>query len=290
MSRTKVIVTVVVVLALCTSLGVLVYHWRAIGVRRNVNIGPLNEADGRASESHAASASKLAIASPEVGVHFEPPVAALGRHKKPLDPAYVAMVKHDAAVAQMKSNFADFLVGARLTAAEAAQLLDLLAEEREAALELILAARARGSYWGDSPDLEAAVLAAATSRDSEIARLLGAEGYAQFEDFRDTTMIRMTLEDFNDRLIDQGDPLTDVQTRKLIQTLNAMDTPASKRRAPIKAVVQVIGMRVTDEMVDAASSILSASQLSALRSLQIAQQQPERSTIGSSKTTSVGVH
>lgn len=96
--------------------------------------------------------------------------------------------------------------------------------------------------------------------------------------------------DLNDRLVDQGEPLTDVRTRKLIQTFSAMDNSANARHAPIKAVVQVIGMHVTDEMIEAAKPILSASQLFALRALQIAQQNPDRSTVGSPNTTSTPFH
>jgi hypothetical protein len=183
----------------------------------------------------------------------------------------------------MNANFGDFISGAQLTEMEAALLLDLLAEERQAALELIVSARDQGIYWRTSPELESAILIAATSQDAEIARLLGPDKFAQFQDFRATAMVRMTLVDFNDRLVDRGEPLTDAQTRELIRTFSAMDNPANARLAPIKAGVQVIGMRVTDKMVEAAKSVLSASQLSALHTLQIAQQNPERSTIGSPK-------
>jgi hypothetical protein len=292
MSRKKVVGTVAgVVVAVCAWIAFREYHVDSSPIVPDRTPAPHPiETSLRTSEHHAATPSMVTTDSSDVGVHFVAPITAVKRHQVVLDPTYVAQVKHDMAVAQMKSNFGDFIIGAKLTAAEAEQLLELLAEERQSALELVVDARDRGFYWGSRPDVESAVLAAATSEDAEIARLLGLEKWAQFEDFRDTAMIRMTLVDFNDRLVDQGEPLSDLQTRKLIQSFSAMDDSADARHAPIAAVVQVIGMHVTDKMIDGARSILSPSQLSALRALQIAQQIPDRSTMGAPNKTPAASH
>jgi hypothetical protein len=276
---------------LCTWITVREYHVDSSLVPPDAGPKPHPvEANAPTPEHHRAVTSKLAADSHEVGVHFEAPTAAAIRRKMAIDPAYVALMKHDMAVEQMRSNFGDFITGAKLTEAEAEQLLELLAQERQATLDLVVQARDRGSYWGTSPETESAVLAAATSQDEEIATLLGLEKFAKFEDFRDTAMVRMTLVDFNDQLVDQGEPLSDVQTRKLIHSFSALDHSANARHAPIAAVVQVIGMHLTDEMIDGARSILSPSQLSALRALQIAQRIPDRSTMGSLNKTPVTLH
>jgi hypothetical protein len=94
-------------------------------------------------------------------------------------------------------------------------------------------------------------------------------------------MLRMTVNELNDDLVDRGEALTDAQTLSLVQTFAAIDSPEHVRRAPISAVVQVVGMPVTPGMVDAARSILSPTQLAALEALRLRQQTPPRTTIGS---------
>ena len=109
-----------------------------------------SEANARMSEHREATSSRPIPVSPQVADHSHPAMGAAKRLGAALDPAYVARVKHDAAVVQMNSNFGDFIAGAHLTEVESALLLDLLAEERQAALELIVSARDRGIYWRTS--------------------------------------------------------------------------------------------------------------------------------------------
>jgi len=229
--------------------------------------------------------SSAAKSTPIAGIHLavaQVPTQARKSSTPELDPAYVRQVMHDAHVGYMSAAFGDFIRDAALTAEQGAELLELLAAERAATLQPILDARDRGGYWGDNPYIEQMVVAAATSRDGDIAALLGSDKFAKFQDYRATEMLRMTVNELNDDLVDRGEPLSDAQTLSLIQTFATLtDGPERARHAPVVAVVNVVGMHVTPGMVDAARSILSPTQLAALEALRVRQQTPPHTTIGS---------
>lgn len=188
--------------------------------------------------------------------------------------------RHDASLATVTDIYAGFVKAAGLTDAETKQFLELVCDERLAALRIALDLRARGLNYNEDPALEAEVLAAATKRDDAIRQLLGPERAVQFEDYRATAMVRTTIEQVNDRAIDAGEPLTDAQVKLLTQTYLGLQSPGVARRAPIKTVLQLIGMPVTDEVIAASRPILSPTQLAALAVVQSAQRMPNTATVG----------
>jgi hypothetical protein len=215
-------------------------------------------------------------------VVFKAPEPDQGGIRSAEDPRrFKQRAQHDASFAIVTDIYSGFVKDVGLSETETKQFLELVCDERLSALDAVLTARAKGLNYHDDIELENLTMAAATLRDADIRQLLGTDNYAKFADYRSTAMVRSTINQLCDRSADAGAPIADAQITQLSQVYLTLQSPENARRAPIKAVLQLIGMPVTEQMIDASRSILSAPQLAALVEVRNAQHSPARDTVGS---------
>ena len=153
-----------------------------------------------------------------------------------------------------------------LDAPTAGRLEDLVTQERQTAHNTLAAARAQGaqSYL----DYKAAVDEAIGPQDQEISSLLGADGYAQFDAYRQTLPEQQTVAKLAARLNDSATPLSGSQQAQLVQLIDQMEPAAYRQNEAFLSIIGMTDAPLNPAIVTAAQGLLSPPQWSALQALQ----------------------
>lgn len=146
---------------------------------------------------------------------------------------------------------------------------DLIIQERSAVRDAVSAARALGLQQPDA--YESAAQDALASIDPGVQALLGADGFAQFEDYRQTLPVEQTVEQLSSRLEALGQPLTADQADRLALLINQSETAAFQQNETMFAMLGMDAAPLTHSVVAAASAVLSAPQLEVLQAMQTEQ-------------------
>jgi hypothetical protein len=153
-----------------------------------------------------------------------------------------------------------------LDALTAERLEDLVAQERRTAHDALAAAQAQGaqSYL----DYKTAVDGAIGPKDQEISSLLGADGYAQFDTYRQTLPEQQTVAKLAAMLDDSTAPLSGSQQAQLVRLIDQMEPAAYRQNEAFLAVIGMADAPLNPAIVNAAQGLLSPPQLGAFQALQ----------------------
>jgi hypothetical protein len=153
-----------------------------------------------------------------------------------------------------------------LDAPTAERLEDLVAQERQTAHNALAAAQAQGaqSYL----DYKAAVDGAIGAQDQDISSLLGADGYAQFDAYRQTLPEQQTVAKLAAMLGDGTAPLSGSQQAQLVRLIDQMEPAAYRQNEAFLAVIGMADAPLNPAIVNAAQGLLSPPQLDAFQALQ----------------------
>jgi hypothetical protein len=154
----------------------------------------------------------------------------------------------------------------RLEPREAADLVDLLQEVRLSLLDVAQVGRTEKLSAPES--IAEAVEEAATFRDDRIRALLGPDRYAEFNTYRERLPQSITVHKLSDVLAAAEVPLTDAQAGSLVQLYLDKDTAMHRRLAGAIGLIQVNGVRLTDEMIRASAAVLAPNQMAYFEKLE----------------------
>jgi len=227
----------------------------------------------RAELAAARAPTRLPAGQPEVAIVATNPaqgsrVAEMRARMKVLqdDPKYQKLVALEQKAAL------DFRYGAlfkqlNLSPAQLDQLKNLLLQREQAQGDALQAARDQGINFRDDPQaLRQAVSDAQSSADDQIKAALGDAGYAAYQQYEQTGTERALAGQLQQSLSYTAAPLTDDQSRQLVQILaqsGASSAGSGGGGAPAP---------VTDQVISQAAAVLSPPQLQALQELQARQQ------------------
>ena len=152
-----------------------------------------------------------------------------------------------------------------LDAATTAKFVGLLAQERLTARDALVAAQAQGiqSVQG----YKAAVEEAVSREDEAISTLLNPTGFAQFDAYRQTLPEEQTVATLAGQLAGTPAQLGEGQEAQLAQLIERMEPSVYQQNQSFLSLIGVDNAPVTSAMVNAAPSILSPEQVSALQAL-----------------------
>jgi chorismate mutase len=162
---------------------------------------------------------------------------------------------------QIDRRFASLFRTLKLTPDQLAQFQHLLVERQETGTDVLIAASQQGiNPMQDPQQFRQMVQQAQNDIDDKIKTTLGADDYAQFQNFQQTQSQRGTADQLQQDLSYTDTPLTDTQKDQLTQII-AQSAPAGGG-----------GGAINDTTVSLAQGILSAPQLQALQNLRQVQQ------------------
>jgi hypothetical protein len=209
---------------------------------------------------------------------------------------------------RISQTYASLFKSLNLSPDQLAQFQSLLAEKQQAMMDTLQAAREQGINPREDPDGFKALMAQAVAQtDQQIQQTLGDAGFQQYQQYQQTMPERNTVNSLQQALSYSQTPLTDDQANAMISLLAAdqperagsgtANTTGATPGGP--SLMQMMNgggtAKVTDDAVAQASSVLSASQVSALQQIQAQQQaqqqmqqmmrQANQGTSGSSATT-----
>jgi hypothetical protein len=160
-----------------------------------------------------------------------------------------------------------------LSPEQLAQFKDLIADKKQAVIDAVSAAREQGLQ--SNPALfKEALLQAAGSLDSQIEQSIGADAFAQFQQYESTLPERNSVNLVSRDLSQSASPLSADQMEGLVQIL-AADHPATSS-ANIGAILGSGTVRISNTDIQAASAELSPPQLQTLQQVQQQQQAQQR--------------
>ena len=186
----------------------------------------------------------------------------------------------------LDTRFAPLFRQLALNETELTAFKRLLAEKENAALDVIAVSESQPEGPLPDPILGSSINAARARAEGAIRSALGDERYAVYADFEKTLPQRTVVAQLEQRLSYSPTPLSPVQAESLVKILAVRaPTAPSAETAPTSAVVVTTGAlaaagielrtppaTVSSEAIVDAQSLLSHSQLAALREIQAEQQ------------------
>jgi hypothetical protein len=177
----------------------------------------------------------------------------------------------------LDARYAALFKSLNLTSDQVAQLKDLLVNKQQAATDAFSAARDQGiNPRTDPQDFQAAIQAAQSSVNDQIKSALGDAGYAQYQQYEQTTPQRNVVSQLQQSLSYGSAPLTDDQASQLVQIL-AQTAPQQGQQGRAAFIGAFGGAAaapatITDQALTQAQGILSQPQIQALQQIQQQQQ------------------
>lgn len=188
--------------------------------------------------------------------------------------------------AMLDSRFADLFRRLNLEGDELARFKHLLAEKENVALDVVVVNETSPEGPLSNDALRTSIRAAQAQVEQAIHSSLGSERYAIYREFEQTLAQRATVAQLEQRLSYTAAPLTPAQSEAVVRILVATAPPAAVDSIPALSVVVRAGVpeavpmlptsaatgRVTEEAVVQAQTVLTPSQVTALREIQVEQQ------------------
>lgn len=180
--------------------------------------------------------------------------------------------------ARLDNRYAELFQKLNLSPAQIEQFKVLLAERQASRMDVFAAARNEGLTGRENRDeLRALVRQAEAEIDEGIRELLGDAGFAEYQQYELTAPQRGLVNQVETRLSYSASPLTPAQSDALINILATTTEGSSGGDRQVRNGPGPLGNSavITDEVLNRAHGLLSASQLEALREIQ-AEQQAQR--------------
>ena len=187
--------------------------------------------------------------------------------------------------AMIESRYASLFKTLNLPPDQLAKFKDLLVDKQNAARDVMNVAREQGLDFRNSNDrseIQQLIQQTQADVDTNIASLIGTDKLAQYQNYDQTAPQRAIASQVEQRMSYTSEPLTSAQSDQLVALL-AQNTPApdSAGGGNRTFVFNVGGMGpmavggqgvpITNDVIDAAQSFLSPSQVDALRQMQTEQ-------------------
>ena len=206
------------------------------------------------------------------------PGAGAGRSSQPPNAdAFRALMQSPKAMQLMASQqrgnietrYAPLFKSLNLPPDQLAKFKDLLIDKQNAARDVITVARQEGIT--DRTEIQQLIQQAQADVDTSIASLIGTDKLAQYQNFDQTAPQRSVVSEVGQRL-SYTDPLSPAQSEQLVSLL-AQYAPArddgNSSRPPSR-------ISITGQVIDAAQTFLTPTQLDALRQMQAEQTDHEQ--------------
>jgi hypothetical protein len=234
------------------------------------------ELDAAKTRSRPGAAAETAADEP--GRNFRARQQTMGANIQKLfnDPTFLKLSAIEQK-AQLDFRYAALFKELNLSAAQVDQLKNLLVQKQQAQSDALQAARDQGMNFRNDPQaLRQAVSDAQASIDDQIKSTLGDAGFAQYQQYDQTGLERNVVNRLQQSLSYTAAPLTDDQSRQLVQIL-AQNQSAGTAGSGAAALPGGAGPApaITDQILSQAAGLLSPAQLQALQQVQ-AQQQAEQ--------------
>ncbi len=264
-------------------------EWQArLAAVERAPIEPLAEPTGPAPAADVApadaSGETTAIAERRGG-----PAGGPGRRGNPLvtlmqDPAFAsAMITQQKGA--LDQRYADLFRRLNLTPAQVDEFKALLVERQTAAADVMAAAREQGLDGREARDeLRKLVQETQAQTDERIRSLLGEAAYTEYKTYEQTQPQRALVSQLSNKLSYTSTPLQSSQMDQLVRILaeTGSRTPRVGEGAEfagrgdfVVGAMQGGQVRITDEVIARAQSVLNQSQLEGLKQIQ-AEQKAQR--------------
>jgi len=186
---------------------------------------------------------------------------------------------------QLDARYAALFKSLNLSPEQVDQLKNLLVQKQQAQQDARMAAMQQGLNPRTDPEaFQQAIASAQAGVDTQIQSQLGTDGYAQYQQYQQTLPQRNTVTQVQQSLSYTSAPLTDEQSSQLLQILSQNSGQTANAAAGgggggnrggggfggFGGGNQ--GVPITNEVITAAQTVLSAPQLQALQQLQQQQQ------------------
>ncbi|MFA5262869.1 MAG: hypothetical protein WC378_03520 [Opitutaceae bacterium] len=181
----------------------------------------------------------------------------------------------------LESRYAALFKGLSLAPADLEKFKTLLADKQSAVFDVLAAARAQGLTGRENRDQVQQMIQAAQSEvDQSMQQLLGAQAYGQYQNYETTLPQRTTVDLLEKRLSYTQTPLTEQQSRQLMDILvstgstDASGSFSMPGGAPPDRNAFGLGgaAPIKDQALQLAQGVLAGPQLSVLQQLQQEQQ------------------
>ncbi len=178
--------------------------------------------------------------------------------------------------AALDSRYAGLFKKLNLSPADLEKFKNLLADKQATMMDVLAAARAQGLNPRDNRDeIRALVSNYEAESDANIQATLGPAAYAQYQQYEQTLPQRNVVDQLGQRLSYSSTPLSSDQSEQLISLL-AATTPARTNNGGAAPLVPGGGFggrggggaQITDAAIAQSQSILSSTQVDALKQLQ----------------------
>ena len=166
----------------------------------------------------------------------------------------------------IRTAFGPLIKALGLDADTAARFEGILGQERLAARDAVVAARAEGVQTAQG--YKTAVEEAISQYDEQISAVLSPAGFAQFDAYRQTLPEQETVASLTARLSGTPTPLNDSQQAQLVQMIDQMEPPAYHQNQSFLSAIGMDEAPLTSAMISAAPAILSPPQARALQAIQ----------------------
>jgi hypothetical protein len=185
--------------------------------------------------------------------------------------------------AQLDGRYATLFKQLNLSPAQLEAFKNLLLEKQNSQRDVMMAARESGLNPRENrEELQKLVAEANAETDAAIAAAIGQEKFSQYQNYDATSTQRALVEQLNRTMSYSATPLTDSQSQALVQILaqgsTATDTP---QRAFISGGFpgQFGGsnsVKITDEIIAEAQTVLAPAQVKVLQEQQATQQAEQK--------------
>jgi hypothetical protein len=243
--------------------GLAALRWEMVRLRRQEadRAAVQHQLDGLAAEGQSLRDRAAALRRDQDSLRRQfADILAAARKSGPDPAAAAADLKRESARsrARMGLQYAPLYRALHLTGAQAAQLNTFLADFMARRADIVASAEAQGLTRAD-PAINAMVQKESAELKSEVTNLLGADGYKQWQQYRNTIPIRNVEQTLAAVLYYTPTPLTDAQQSQLTPLLTQLVAAVPGAHSP--AAVDLIDPEVLQAQ---ASTVLSAPQVAAL--------------------------
>jgi RNA polymerase sigma factor (sigma-70 family) len=168
---------------------------------------------------------------------------------------------------RLDGQYAAFFKNLNLTPGQIDQFKNLMVEKQMVGFDSMSVAHQQGIDGSKDPQAFFQVVAQAEKTvDDQVAALLGADGYSQFQQYQQTIPARNTSNLLSQALSYTSAPLTDAQADGVIKVLTQYGTPPLPPDNPFAVLNGDLGIiKLNDEGLTQIQAILSAPQIQALQ-------------------------
>jgi len=184
----------------------------------------------------------------------------------------------------IENRYASLFKSLNLPPDQLAKFKDLLVEKQNSARDVLTVAREQGLDFRNSNDrseIQQLIQQSQADVDTGITALIGADKFAQYQNYDQTAPQRAVVGQVEQRLSYTSEPLSAAQSDQLVALL-AQNTPAANAGSGSRTFVFNIGgmgpmsvggqnVPITNDVINAAQSFLTPNQVDALRQMQTEQ-------------------